>query len=387
MITWPLMKNAITWRDKFSLIRFLISSDKLTNGPEVKEFERQWSYWIGSKYALMVSSGSTANFLMLAAIKEKYGFKTGDKVIVPACTWVTNISPVIQLGFEPIFCDINLTNYSFDVDHLKQIREQHSDIKIVFVTHLLGFSADNEKYKEIFPEALIVDDVCESHGCLSPDGTRRGANSLAASFSFYFGHHMTTIEGGMVCTNNTELYELMRLKRSHGMAREASPLLFQQYANQNPDVDKMFLFMTDGYNFRNHEVCAVLGLSQLKRLDRNIQIRRDNYKFFHKNLLENRKYYAPEYQPGNSSFSLPLISIDRSRIDKTKVLFDKHGIEYRPIISGNLLRHPAFKKYKLCTSKENPNVEILHNNGLYVGNSQYVNHDKIDKLFNILSIV
>jgi CDP-6-deoxy-D-xylo-4-hexulose-3-dehydrase len=194
---------------------------------------------------------------------------------------------------------------------------------------------------------------------------------------------MTTIEGGVVCTNNTELYELMRLKRSHGMAREASPEVFRKYAEENPDIDKMFLFMTDGYNFRNHEVCAVLGLSQLKRLDKNIQIRRQNYERFCLNILNISGFNVPQYQKGNSSFSFPIITC-KDNINIIKDTLQKNKIEYRPIISGNLLRHPAFNKYQLCTEKENPNVEILHKNGLYVGNSQFVNYKKVDKLIEIL---
>ena len=381
---WPLMEDTITLKDRIKMSLFLLTSSRLTNGPKVRQFEKEWSEWLGVKHSLYVSSGSTANSLLISAVKEYYGLRDGDKVLVPSTTWMTNVAPVFQAGLQPIFCDINLQNFSFDIDELKYVASVHPDIKAVFITHLIGLSSDVEKVREIFPDALILEDVCESHGVEGPDGKKRGTNSVGSTFSFYFGHHMTTIEGGMVCTNNTELYELMRLKRSHGMAREASPYIFEQYAKENPEIDKMFLFMTDGYNFRNHEVCAVLGLSQLKRLDKNIQIRRDNYEFFNQKLLESKEYYIPEYQIGNSSFSFPLISIDRKSVGLIKHTLDENGIEFRPVISGNLLRHPAFKRYKLCTQKENPNVEILHKNGLYVGNSQYVTKKKIDRLFNIL---
>jgi CDP-6-deoxy-D-xylo-4-hexulose-3-dehydrase len=382
---WPLMEDTITLRDRIKMSLFLLTYSRLTNGPKVRQFEKEWSEWLGVKHSLYVSSGSTANSLLISAVKEYYGLRDGDKVLVPSTTWMTNVAPVFQAGLQPIFCDINLQNFSFDIEELKYVASVHPDIKVVFITHLIGLSSDVEKVREIFPNALILEDVCESHGVEGPEGKKRGTDSVGSTFSFYFGHHMTTIEGGMVCTNNTELYELMRLKRSHGMAREASPHLFERYAEENPDIDKMFLFMTDGYNFRNHEVCAVLGLSQLKRLDKNIQIRRDNYEFFNQKLLESDKYHIPEYQIGNSSFSFPLICIDGKRTIVIKNTLNENGIEFRPVISGNLLRHPAFKKYKLCTQRENPNVETLHKNGLYVGNSQYVTKKKIDKLFNILS--
>ena len=389
MTYWPLMEDTISFGDRLKMATFLLTSSRLTNGSKVREFESQWSEWLGVKHSLYVSSGSTANSLLIAAVKEHYGLKDGDKVLVPATTWMTNIAPVFQNGLQPIFCDINLDNYSFDVDELKYIATQHPDIKVVFITHLIGLSSNVEKVREIFPDALILEDVCESHGVEGPDGKKRGSDSIGSTFSFYFGHHMTTIEGGVVCTNNSELYELMRMKRSHGMAREGSPHMFKKYSEENPDIDPAFLFMTDGYNFRNHEVCAVLGLSQIKRLDRNIEIRRQNFQYWMQNVicgLGPKNYIIPENQSGNSSFSFPIISKDKHLTDYLKTSFKKEGIEYRPIISGNILMHPAFKNYKLCTEKENPNVSILHSNGLYVGNSQFVNAKKIDRLIHLMGI-
>jgi len=382
---WPLMEDTITFSDRLKMAKFLLTSSRLTNGPKVRKFEKEWSKWLGVKHSLYVSSGSTANSLLISAVKEYYGLRDGDKVLVPATTWMTNVAPVIQAGLQPIFCDINLSNFSFDVNDLKYIASVHPDIKAVFITHLIGLSSDVEKVREIFPEALILEDVCESHGVEGPDGKKRGSNSIGSTFSFYFGHHITTIEGGMVCTNNSELYDLMRVKRSHGMARE-SELYFPQYTSQNPDIDPSFLFVTDGYNFRNHEVCAVLGLSQLKKLDRNIRIRRENYQKFHTDIVHVPGYKIPQYQKGNSSFSFPIIS-ETENIDQVKKALKDNQIEYRPIISGNLLRHPAFRKYKLCTEKETPNVETLHKNGVYVGNSQFVNSKKVDTLIKILEEV
>jgi CDP-6-deoxy-D-xylo-4-hexulose-3-dehydrase len=382
---WPLMKDTITFADRFKMAKFLLFTSRLTNGPKVKQFENQWSKWLGCEYSLYVSSGSTANSLLISSVKELYGLKDGDKVIVPACTWVTNVAPVIQAGLTPIFCDVNLKNFSFDEDDLKYISEQHSDVKAIFITHLLGISANVEKYKELFPNALILEDICESHGVENAQGIRRGKDSLGATFSFYFGHHMTTIEGGMVCTNNKDLYELMRMKRSHGMARESSPERFEQYIRENPEISKQFLFITDGYNFRNHEVCAVLGISQLKRLDDMIEIRRRNYKDFFLSISRNgHKFYIPEYKVGNSSFCFPIVCKDPANMNRLKEIFDSKGIEHRPIVSGNLLRHPAFNKYEVCTQKENLNVETLHTSGVYVGNNHFVTKDQMRVLSNIL---
>jgi CDP-6-deoxy-D-xylo-4-hexulose-3-dehydrase len=149
------MKNSISLWDRVKLAKFVLTSDKFTQGKNVERFEQAWSKWIVSKYSLFVTSGSTANFLLVASIIEEYGLKKGDKVLLPSCTWVTNINPIIQLGLKPIFCDINLENYSFDLDNLKTISENHSNIKLVFVTHLLGIPAQVEEYRKLFPEAFV----------------------------------------------------------------------------------------------------------------------------------------------------------------------------------------------------------------------------------------
>jgi CDP-6-deoxy-D-xylo-4-hexulose-3-dehydrase len=227
------MGETITFSDRLKMATFALTAKKFTNGEKVKKFESRWNDWLGSRNSIYVSSGSTANFLLVAAMKEKYGLKNGDKVLLPACTWVTNVAPIIQLGLEPIFCDINLQNFSFNIPDVKLIAAKHK-IKAIFVTHLLGFSGENEKLREIFPDALIIDDVCESHGCLDTKGRKVGTDSLGATFSFYFGHHMSTIEGGMVSSNDDELYDLMRMKRSHGMAKES--INFGYYAAKNEQI-------------------------------------------------------------------------------------------------------------------------------------------------------
>lgn len=383
MSEWKLMKETINPIDRIKMAKFVLTTKKFTNGDKVKEFEKKWSEWLGCKYSLYVSSGSTANFLLVAAIKEKYNLKNGDKVLVPACTWVTNVGPIMQLGLQPIFCDINLKDYSFDHESLEYIKEQHPDIKMIFVTHLLGFAANNQLYSSIFPDAIIIDDVCESHGTKDLNGNRVGSDSLGATFSFYFGHHMTTVEGGMVCTNDLELYDLMKMKRSHGMARES--INFDSYANQYPNIQKSFLFITDGYNFRNHEICAILGLSQLKRLDKMINKRRKNYEYF-KNVINQypNLFYSAEENPGNSSFCFPIICKDAKVRDLLIKKFKEGNIEYRPIVSGNLLSHPFLDGYELCSNKKINNVELLNGYGLYLGNNHFIGKKEIGLLKKII---
>jgi len=380
--SWPLMKDNTTLLDRLRLAKFVLTTNRFTNGLKVRQFENTWSEWVGSKYSLYVSSGSTANYLLLAAVKELYNLKDGDKVLVPACTWITNVAPVIQLGFTPIFCDININNFSFCEDDLEYIAKVHTDIKLIFVTHLIGYSANNERYKNLFPNALILDDVCESHGCKNPDGTRRGSDSLGATFSFYFGHHISTVEGGMICTNNYELYDLMKIKRSHGLARESTRS--SEYYDKYPDISNQFLFVTDGYNFRNHEICAVLGLSQLKRLDNIIQIRNRNFNNFITLVEEfSDLFYIPKYYSTTSNFCFPLICKEKEVADKLRKIFNEKNIEHRPIISGNLLRQPCLNGYGVTSNKKELMVDLVHDNGIYLGNNQFVGNRELKELYKI----
>lgn len=382
---WPLMKNSISLWDRIQLAKFVLTSDNFTQGKNVEQFEKEWSKWLGCEYSLFVTSGSTANFLLVSSIIEEYGLKRGDKVLLPSCTWVTNINPIIQLGLTPVFCDVNLENYSFDLDNLKTISEYHPDIKMVFVTHLLGIPAYIEEYRRIFPEALFIDDVCESHGCLDRGNNKIGKSSLGATFSFYFGHHMSTVEGGMISTNSKELYDLMKMKRSHGLARVSEQ--FEYYQKQNPEIEKSFLFVSDGYNFRNTEFGAVLGLSQLKRLDTFIETRRRAYRRF-VDIMSSEKnrdnFYPIVYNKGNSCFCFPFICKTKEIKSKLISVLNKYKIEYRPVVGGNLLRQPYLKNYSISGKGDNLNVDIIHENGIYIGNNQFVSKKDMDLLETIL---
>lgn len=389
MYKWPLMPNVITWSDKWHMIKFLLTSDRLTNGPQVKQFEQDWNTWLGSKHSLMVSSGSTANFLMLASVIELYKIPRGAKVLLPACTWVTNVAPVIQLGLTPVFCDVNLNNFSFDPAHMKLIAHEHPDIKIIFVTHLLGYAAPNDLYAELWPHALVLDDVCESHGAEQEPGERVGSRSLAASFSFYFGHHMTTIEGGMVSTHDPELYELMRMKRSHGLARE-SGTSWKKYAAQHPEINPQFLFMTDGYNFRSSEINAVLGIQQLKRLDAQNARRRELFEQF-ASIVNHKQDLLHEchVQPGASPFCLPFICRDTQIHEDLKFQLQIHQIEHRPIVGGNLLIQPFLKGHQFGARlpQHTSNVDVINNQGIYIGLNHLLSDHDLHQLWHVLDAI
>ena len=376
---WPLMKDTLTWRDRWKLAKFVMTADRFTQGKKVEEFEQAWSDWLGVNYSLFVTSGSTANFLLLDAVKElHFKNKKKIKVLVPACTWVTNINPVFQLGMEPVFCDINLYDYGFDLLKAREIAETHK-IDIVFTTHLLGLPA-NSMIRSIFPNAIHLDDVCESHGARYPNGQRVGTINAGSTFSFYFGHHMSTVEGGMISTNDYKLYDLMRMKRSHGMSRVSSNP--KQFSDVYPDIDSQFLFVTAGYNFRNTELAAVLGLSQLKRLDNFIDIRRQNFDRYHK-IVTNRSdiFHVPFPDDGNSSFCFPFVAKDKKIKNNLIHKLISNGIEYRPVVGGNLLRQPYLKKYNKISC---PFADIVHENGIYIGNNQFVGDRELNILDDII---
>jgi CDP-6-deoxy-D-xylo-4-hexulose-3-dehydrase len=384
---WPLMKDTLTWKDRLNLAKFVMTADRFTQGRKVEQFEDAWSKWLGVEHSLFVTSGSTANFLLLDAVKEMY-FKNKKKikVLVPACTWVTNINPVMQLGMEPIFCDINLYDYSYDLKNAESISKKHN-IDIVFTTHLLGLPAPTFALRAIFPNAIMLEDVCESHGAKDIFGHRVGSKSTGSTFSFYFGHHMSTIEGGMVCTSNTQLYTLMKMKRSHGMSRVIeNPQVFNDLF---PDIDPQFLFVTAGYNFRNTELGAVLGLSQLRKLDGFIERRQKNYRRF----IEIMKVYGSDkfHLPGegyaeesNSSFCFPLIA--KTPLIKGALLrrLKNNFIEYRPVVGGNLLRQPYMAGYDISGKTGPYNVDIVHENGIYIGNNQFVSDREMNILEDII---
>jgi CDP-6-deoxy-D-xylo-4-hexulose-3-dehydrase len=384
--SWPLMQNAITFIDKLKLAKFVVTSDKFTNGPKVKEFEMAWSKLIGAKHSLFVSSGSTANTLLIASLKEYLKLKDNDKVLVPACTWVTSVSPIFQNKLRPIFCDISLDDYCINIDDLKTLKKLHPDIKMIFTTHLLGFHSNVSAMKEIFPDAIIIEDCCEAHGVKDESGFIVGSNTTGATFSFYYGHHFATIEGGMISTNNTELYTLMRMKRSHGFAREADENTFNEYKQKYPEIIPSFLFATDGYNFRNTEIGAVLGLQQIKRFEKIIKIRNENYLKYY-NIVKNRSdlFYLPSCNIEQmSSFAFPFVCKNKNIYKFLIQEFEKNDIEYRPLVAGNLLKQPFLKNYNFSYVKENYNVDIVHELGLYVGNNHFVSDKNFKTLQQII---
>ena len=240
-LNWPLMENNIVAADLKAVVAFLQQETPpiLTQSSQVKLFEKEWSEWLGVKYSVFVNSGSSANLLTMAALRETAG--TGE-VIVPTLTWVSDIASALQCGFEPVFVDINPRTLGMDT---QQVLEKITPrTKAVFLTHILGYNAlDDILLNELSARKIpLIEDVCESHGATF-HGRKLGTFGLMSNFSFYYAHHMSTIEGGIVCTNDERLYQFLRMLRSHGMVREAESVeLKKSYASNHADLNPDFIF-------------------------------------------------------------------------------------------------------------------------------------------------
>jgi len=381
---WKLQENILEKSDKDKLSDFINSTDRFTQFKRVKLFENEWSKWQGCKYSTFVNSGSSAVLVMIDGVKEYYNIPDNSEVIVPAVTWTTNITSVIQTKLKPVFVDINLKDLSFDYDSIEKAISAKT--RIILITHLIGLPANIAKIKSIAEKynLIVLEDCCESHGALF-EGKKIGNHGIASTFSFYWGHHMTTIEGGMLCTDIEELNDLFILKRSHGLARELDLSKHDVYKKKYPDINFNFLFLTHGYNFRNTELHATIGVEQLKHLDYYIAVRNTNYEKFIKilALIEDKIYMCNS--KGFSSFCLPFIFKDKNDRNLLQSRFHDNQIETRPIISGNLLRQPCFKSYG--NYSDFSNADILHQNGFYIGNNQFVNDERLNKLKDILKEV
>ena len=271
----PLMRNNITREDLDKIISYLEGDDpKLTQGSNVSMFEKEWSDWLGVKFSVYVNSGSSANLISLAVLRELYDV---GEIIVPPLTWVSDVASILQNGFDPVFVDIDSRSLALNTD--KVLSAITGSTKAVFLTHIQGFNGLTDKLLIDLEQRKIplIEDVCESHGATFRE-RKLGTYGLMSNFSFYYAHHMSTIEGGMVCTDNQEIYEMLRMYRAHGMVRESTNKKLQdEYCSSYPKLNPDFIFAFPAYNVRNTEIGAIIGRSQLKRLDENNLKRSHNH--------------------------------------------------------------------------------------------------------------
>ena len=385
----PLMQNNIIRDDLDEVINYLRQDDPiLTQSDNVWAFEKEWSEWLGVKYSVFVNSGSSANQLTMAALRLRY--PEGGEVIVGPLGWVSDIAAVLQAGFTPVFADID--RYHLGMESKKIISVLNENTKAVFLTHVQGFNAltsellEELKYRNIY----LIEDVCESHGA-THCGQKLGTFGWASNFSFYYAHHMSTIEGGMLCADDSDLYQTFRMLRSHGMIREStSDDLVNSYKNQFPDLNPDFIFAFPAYNVRNTEIGAIIGRNQLKRLDENNQLRNRNLNLFLEHL-DAEKYQTDFRLEGcsNYAFNLVLQQPDMAFTERLMKRMCAEKIEFRrgSAGGGNQLRQPYLRELLGDIYQNFPEVDHVHFHGFYIGNFPSLEEEKILRLCDILNSV
>tara|TARA_R110002167_G_scaffold45006_2_gene135236 strand:- start:1770 stop:2915 length:1146 start_codon:yes stop_codon:yes gene_type:complete len=374
-----LVNDTIDNKDIDSLIEWLGKYPRLTKGPVTLELEKKWSKWLGAKNTIFCNSGSSANLLMLWALIEAGKIGRDAKIVVPSVAWATDLAPVIQLGMTPILCDANLQDLSVDLDHLENIfKETKPDV--LLLVSVLGLVPNMKRILELCNkyEVILLEDACESMGSRYKD-KKLGTFGLMSSFSTYFGHHMSTIEGGFVCTDDDELYEVLKSIRSHGWDRDSS----KEYSNElrkkwkTPDFDALYTFYHSGFNLRSTDLQAFIGLGQIDKLDEICKKRNNNFKLYQEKLSS----IPPNITERGfiSNFAYPIIHKNRDLIVKK---LQEANIEVRPMICGSMGTQPFYvKKYG---RNELPNVSIIDKFGFYIPNHPGLTLQDILTITNII---
>lgn len=383
----PLMQSNFASSDFKNVSDFLKKNNVLTQSKKVSQFEKKWSKWLGVKYSIFLNSGSSANYLSLLALKLLY--KDGGEVIVPTLTWVSDVVAVINNGFKPVFADINLNNLCMSEREIE--KKITSKTKAIFLTHAQGFNGLSKNLIKIIKKKkiILIEDVCESHGATF-QGKKLGTYGLISNFSFYYAHHMSTIEGGMVCTNNRKIYETVRILRGHGMLRESGNKFFEKkIIKKNKMLSPKFIFLYPGFNMRNNEISAIIGINQLKRLDKNNKKRKDNFKTFLEHI-DHTKFKNDFDIEGSCNYAFPLILRQKSFTLRNRLEnhLEKNGIEFRRgnAGGGNQLRQPYLQKITKNINLRNfPNVEHIHHFGYYIGNYPSLSKKRIIQLCSIIN--
>lgn len=383
---WPLMVENITRADLDAVVDFLSGDTPiLTQSRNVAAFEREWAAWLGVRHCVFVNSGSSANQMTMAALREVSGL---GEIIVPTLTWVSDIASVLQAGFTPVFVDIDPQTLGMDLEQvLARITPR---TKGVFLTHILGYDALTDEFLEALRRTGVplIEDVCESHGATHA-GRKIGTFGLASNFSFYYAHHLSTIEGGMVCTDDDHMHQVLRMMRSHGMVRESqSDAVKDDYKRRHSDLNPDFIFAFPAYNFRSTEINAVIGRSQLPRLDGNNARRTENLHAFFDNL-DAARYRTDFKREGSSNYAFTLVLTDPDLVlrDRVEETLRGHGVEFRRGTSGggNQLRQPYLRRLLGDEYRNYPKVDHVHFFGWYIGNYPTLDADRVRRLCSLLN--
>ncbi len=386
-----LMDDNITPYDNKKVINFLKKNPRLTNGRQVELFEKEWSKWLGVKYSIFVNSGSAANLASITYLKTK--FKDGE-IIVPTITWVSDILSVYFNNFTPVFVDIKKNNLALNEKFIEKAINKKT--RAIFLTHVLGLNGLSKKILDLVKKnnIYLIEDVCESHGATF-NNKKLGTYGHLSNFSFYYAHHMSTIEGGMVCTNNKNIYEIIRTIRGHGLLRESKDQFYKKNTiKKHKNLNKEFLFVNPGFNLRSTEINATYGLSQIKRLDSNNNKRTKNFLYFLKRLNK-EKYYTDFDVTGSCNYAFIILFNEKYQNlvfrKKFERKLNKYNIEFRRGLSGggNQTLQP-YKNYFKIKSKVIGNLtetNSVHNYSYYIGNYPSLSFSKIDKILNILNFI
>lgn len=376
-MAWLLNESNFTWKDRLKICSFFLNKKKYwTMTDEVAVFEQKMADYVGSKHAVFVSSGSTANTLLAMYLKDQLGTDKKNIVVFPSTTWITSVAPFIREGFTPHFIDINLYDLSLDTDQLASFLENNREkVAAVFVTSLLGFSPniDALEYLRKKYRVKIMLDNCES--TFTKHKNKNISSYFTSTTSTYFGHVLQSVEGGFIFTNCDYEYEYFLMARNHGMTRSLNAN--KQYY-LNPDVDSRFDFNLIGNNFRNTNINAFIGQLDFERIKHYIETRKELYDYFVDQCEKYSNAIVFSRKEQDVPFSLPFVSESINWKKHIQHYCSANNIETRPIISGNLLRQTCLKKYGNPDNFENS--ELLHHNGLYVGLHSKVKKEDIKKL-------
>lgn len=387
----PLMKNAFLneFATKKALANFILEADKFSMGEECNKFEQKFATFQQRKHAILFNSGGSANLALLQALKNLNILSVGDNVAFSALTWSTNIMPILQMGLNPIpiDCEINTLNVS-SRELIKTI--ENNTIKCLFITNVLGFVDDIDKIREICfsKKIILLEDNCESLGTVINSGIMTGNFGLASTFSFFVAHHMSTIEGGMICTDNDELAEMLTIVRANGWDRNLNAT--QQFKwrskyNIDSELQAKYTFYDLAFNLRPTEITGFLGSFQLNYLEENIKARANNFKAIDKYINDNDDLIKLDYKHLKtvSTFAIPILCKTEKLRDRYINQFAGAGIEIRPMIAGNMLNQPFYSKYV----KEKPllpNTEFIDKHGFYCGNYPELTKEDIETIISAI---
>jgi CDP-6-deoxy-D-xylo-4-hexulose-3-dehydrase len=375
MIKVPLMKNAFLNEDetKIALANFVLNSNKFSMGEKCHEFEVKFGEWQKRKHSILFNSGGSANLAILQALKNLGKLKTGDKVAFSALTWSTNVMPIIQLGFIPVALDCDINNLNVTSNTILE-RLNTEEINAVFITNVLGFIGDMDEIVSLCNDRniLLIEDNCESLGTLNNKGVLAGNFGLASSFSFFVAHHMSTIEGGMVCTDDDDFAEMLIIVRANGWDRNLSETQQNKWRSKysiESELQAKYTFYDLAFNFRPTEITGFLGLTQLNFLDSNIKKREANYLQVEKTITSNPDFIhlRHDHIKRLSTFAIPMVCKTTQLKNKYVDRFINEGIEIRPMIAGNIQRQPFYEKYVNKTF-DLINTDLIHDCGFYCGN-------------------